>query len=307
MLIISEYERIKLNYDLVKEQIPLHKNQPSLAKHFNCGTDKLRQFLNESDLYKYYCDVHKVPYKPRKKLECCICGKTKDIHNFEGKSYCKKHYNHMYRYGKIIDKTIYDKNDYIFEDNIVKIVLRDKYQNIKDYCIIDTEDYNKINQYKWYLSGGYCITKGIDKNNGVDIYCVIFNNIRPYDHINNNRLDNRKCNLREITSQQNAMNMSKKYTNTSGVTGVQIQSPKSSRWVAGITYKYKPIWLGSYCNFDDAVLARLKAEAKYFKEYSNNYKPEFNLITLNYISKTDNLSHYIEIDLDGNIVANQIS
>ena len=77
MLIISNYERIKLDYDLVKEQIPLHKNQTSLAKYFNCGADKLRQFLNETDLYKYYCDIHKTSYKPREKLECCICGEKK--------------------------------------------------------------------------------------------------------------------------------------------------------------------------------------------------------------------------------------
>ena len=264
----------------------------------------MRTFLNETDLYEYYCKIHKVTYKPQEKLICSVCGETKNVKKLNGIPYCKKHYNHIYRYGKIIEKTIYDKNDYILEDNITKIVLRDKYQNINGYCVIDTEDYDKVKMYKWYLSGGYCVTKGIDKNNGIDIYCVIFNNIHAYDHINNDKLDNKKSNLRIITSHQNAMNMSKKCTNTSGVVGVKPQNPNSPRWIAGITYNYKNIWLGSYYNFDDAVLARLKGEVKYFKEYSNNYKPELNLIALEYISKNDNKKHYVEINLDGKIITN---
>jgi hypothetical protein len=214
----------------------------------------------------------------------------------------------MYRYGKTYEKTIYDKNDYIFDktNNIVKIVLRDKYQNINGYALIDYEDYNKVKDFKWYLSDGYCVTKGIEKNNGVDIYCVIFNDRNPYDHINNDRLYNRKTNLRPVNNQQNSMNMSKKNTNKSGVVGVQRQNPKSPRWIAGITYKYKSIWLGVYENFDDAVIARLKGEAHYFKEYSNNYNPTKNNITLEYISQEDNLLHHIEVSLEENIEQNYI-
>lgn len=299
-------ERIKLDYHLVKEQIPLHKNQSELAKFLGCGTDKLRQFLNETDLHQYYCDIHKVPYKSMENLKCCICGEIKNIHKFKDKPYCKKHYNHMYRYGHVVDKTIYDKNDYIFENDITKIVLRDKYQKIVDYCIIDSEDYEKVKEYKWYLSDGYCITKGIDKNSGVDIYCVIFKNRQPYDHIDNDRLNDRKSNLRLATQQENAMNMSKKFTNTSGVVGVQKQNLKSLRWIASLTYKYKSIWLGSYENFDDAVIARLKGQAKYFKEFSNNYIPNKKLICLEYLSQSDFKTHYVEMNLDGEIITNEL-
>ena len=300
-------KRIKLDSDFVRETIDKYKTIKTMAKACGCGTDKLRKYMISNDLYDYYCETHQYA-RPCEKLICSICGVTHDVSNLKGISYCKRHYNQMYRYGKVYDKTIYDKNDYIFdkENNIVKIVMRDKYQNINGYTIIDYEDYEKVKDYKWYISAGYCVTKGIDKNSGVDIYCVIFNDREVYDHINNDRLNDTKKNLRQATNQQNSMNMSMKFTNKSGVVGVQKQNKTSPRWVANITYKYESIWLGSYKTFDEAVIARLEGEVKYFKEYSNNYKPDKHLITLEYISKTDNMKHYIELNLRGNIVTNII-
>lgn len=69
---------------------------------------------------------------------------------------------------------------------------------------------------------------------------------------------------------------------------------------------YESIWLSVYGTFDEAVIARLEGEVKYFKEYSNNYKPDKHLIALEYISKTDNMKHYIELNSRGNIVTNII-
>lgn len=300
-------ERIKLDCDYVKDIITQYSTIKEMASVCKCGTDKLRNFMINNDLHDYYVQTHPNA-KQCEKLVCTICGEKNSVSRLKGIPYCKRHYNQMYRYGKIYEKTIYDKNDYIFdeENNIVKIVLRDKYQNINGYAIIDYEDYDKVKDYKWYLSAGYCITKGIDKNNGIDIYCVIFNDMNPYDHIDNDRLNDRKKNLRPVTNQQNSMNMSMKFTNKSGVVGVQKQNKTSPRWTANITYKYENIWLGSHATFDEAVLARLEGEAEYFKEYSNNYKPDKHLITLEYISQTDNMKHYVEVNLRGNIVTNII-
>ena len=105
------------------------------------------------------------------------------------------------------------------------------------------------------------------------------------------------------------MNMGKKCTNTSGVTGVQKQIYRNGwtgRWIACITYQYKSIWIGSYDNFDDAVIARLKAEAHYFKEYSPNYNIEKGFIALQYLSQNDKLYHYIEVGLDEETLCNTI-
>lgn len=277
------------------------KTQKELSNMCNCGTDVMRKFLLENGLYESFCEI--IGITPRAKLlKCCICDSNHRVNVYKGNPYCSKHFNHMARYGEIIEKTIYDKNDYVCENNMCKIVLRDKYQNIKGYAIIDSEDYEKIRNYKWYLSAGYCVTKGVDKNSGIDLPNVIFNDNKIYDHINNNRLDNRRENLRPVDAQQNAMNMSIKSTNKTGVVGVQWCKPRL-KWVSSITYNYKNIYLGGYNSFDEAVKVRLKAEAKYFREFSNNYNPETNLIEIVYLSLNDNRNKRISVNLQGEIIA----
>lgn len=302
-----DYKRIKLNPDEVKSAIYECKNYQELSDRFNCGRDFMRWFLIDNDLYEEYCMAHNIPVKLQKH-QCCICGETGMVSKLKGNYYCRKHYNQIYRYGEV-QKTIYDDNDFIEQGNVTQIVLRDKYQNIKAVTIIDTEDKVKVQGYKWYESDGYCVTKGIDPNNSIDIANVIFDDYKhKYDHANNNRLDNRKVNLRMATSQENAMNMGKKCTNTSGVTGVQPQRYRrvlTGKWVANITYNYQSIWLGVYETFDEAVLARLKGEVQYFKEFAPTYNTELKLLDLTYISKTDQLKHHIQMNLDGTIVLNE--
>lgn len=166
----------------------------------------------------------------------------------------------------------------------------------------------KIKQYKWYISAGYAVTKGINPNSGIDISNVIFDDYDSmFDHINHNRLDNRKCNLRKTTAQKNAMNMGKKNANTSGVTGVTSKKVKEGiKWYAVITYKYKPIWLGCYDTFEEAVTARILGESEYFKEYSPNYNIDTNSIIIEFLDKDDNQFKIIETDLNKNILRKEI-
>ena len=303
---MKDMERVKLDKEEVYNAILSTKTTKELIKTIGHSRDKVIDFIKHNDLYKIYCEHYKIPYKENYLIPCCICGSTNQVSCLKNKMYCKKHYNHIYRYDKIINKTIYDKNDieYDYNNNIAYIIIRDKYQNINGKAIIDIDDVDNISRYKWYLSYGYPVTKGVDKNNNIDIANVIFNNYdNMYDHIDNNRLNNRKSNLRPVSSHQNAMNMGKKNTNTSGVTGVSSKKVKGGiKWYSVITYNYESIWLGCYNTFDEAVVARLKGEAKYFKNYAPNYNVESNTIKLTYTSKTDFKVRTIEVNLEGDII-----
>lgn len=302
---MGKLTRIQLDRDYVKSIIPQTKTIKEMADLCGCGADTLRQFMRSQGLYKYYCEQHNIRYNPANDgLKCFVCGDNTCVQKYQGIPYCKKHYLQMYRHGKIYESTIYDCNEIKIEDDYAIVKVKDVKQNPKGESMIDIEDIDKIKNYKWYISYGYCVTKGVDHNNGIDMANVIFNDFEnKYDHINHNRLDNRKINLRPVTSHQNAMNMGKKCTNTSGVTGVRQEDHcKTVKWVALLTYNYKTQWLGSYDTFDEAVKARLKGEIKYFEKYSPNYNPETNTIQLNYFSHTDKQNRFIEYSLEGELL-----
>ena len=65
------------------------------------------------------------------------------------------------------------------------------------------------------------------------------------DHINGNKNDNRKENLRIVTNQQNACNQGIRSNNTSGYKGVT-WSKNKNKWNAQITTNYKRKSLGYF-------------------------------------------------------------
>ena len=79
------------------------------------------------------------------------------------------------------------------------------------------------------------------------------------DHINGDKLDNRFCNLREVTNQENHMNNRRASNNTSGVTGVYYNK-KRNLWCAQMKFNGKTYHLGSSKDFNDVVMLRKKEE-----------------------------------------------
>ena len=105
-------------------------------------------------------------------------------------------------------------------------------------------------------------------NTGLRLHRFIMNapKGKVVDHINHNKLDNRKCNLRVCTQSQNTMNSSLRSDNSSGYTGVYWYKSRS-KWLVRITVNGKCINLGYYDDLEEAVKVRKEAEIKYFGEY----------------------------------------
>lgn len=80
------------------------------------------------------------------------------------------------------------------------------------------------------------------------------------DHINHDRKDNRWCNLREVSSDENQRNSSLRSDNTSGVVGVNLTA--NGKWIARINTGSRGSrkHLGVFENLEDAIKARIKAE-----------------------------------------------
>ena len=58
--------------------------------------------------------------------------------------------------------------------------------------------------------------------------------------------------------------------NTSGVPGVE-WVPREQRWKATICVKKKRYYLGAYCDFEDAVMARKRAEEELFEPFLREF------------------------------------
>ena len=82
------------------------------------------------------------------------------------------------------------------------------------------------------------------------------------DHINGVRDDNRWCNLRKVTVQENRLNMGKPTNNTSGQVGVMWYKA-GNKWHSQIAIGKNKIHLGYYDSFEEAIAARKAAEVAY--------------------------------------------
>lgn len=81
------------------------------------------------------------------------------------------------------------------------------------------------------------------------------------DHIDRDPTNNRIGNLRVANKKINSINSGLFSNNTSGIKGVS-WNKNSQKWTAQIKDNQKKIHLGSFSSFDEAIIARLKAEER---------------------------------------------
>ena len=137
---------------------------------------------------------------------------------------------------------------------------------------IDLSSYNKF----WVSKRGDVITQAEKTIEGrrvritYRLHRIIMgqtNPLKEVDHINHNKLDNRKENLRVCDHSQNGKNLPLKKNNTSGFSGV---SKYKNRWATRIKKNYKNYTIGFYDTIEEAISARLTAENHYYEEFAPN-------------------------------------
>jgi hypothetical protein len=164
------------------------------------------------------------------------------------------------KYGKILERTTYDGNVIEYKGSWVAIYTTDRYGNRNGMVSVDVADYPKIEGMKICKTrNGYAVTRL--GNRVVSIHRLILDVPHGFDtdHINHDRLDNRRGNIRICTPSQN--NMNKK---TAGITW----DKKRQKWVAQINLHGKTVNLGRFNSKDTALAARKQAEKRMFGEFA---------------------------------------
>lgn len=135
--------------------------------------------------------------------------------------------------------------------------------------LFDKDDYDRVQDYYWSIDKSHGYVKTNINKKKIYLHQLILQTNHIIDHINNDKTDNRKINLRLASQLQNNRNVGIQKNNKSGVTGVS-WNKKRNKWEAFITVNYKKINLGYFEELNDAINARKTAETKYFGEFSYN-------------------------------------
>jgi hypothetical protein len=126
------------------------------------------------------------------------------------------------------------------------------------------EDYDEVSKRTWCISKQGYVVANINKK-VVKMNRLLLNYPICVDHINGDKTDNRRENLRICTFEQNSHNQ-RKPKNIVGFQGIDMTA--NGKYRARISVKGKEVRLGNYSKLDDAINARLEAEKKYYGEYA---------------------------------------
>ncbi len=128
------------------------------------------------------------------------------------------------------------------------------------YALVDDEDYDYLNQWKWYAAKGnstYYAFRGTKTKKGqrtVRMHRVIMNTSKrqEVDHIDHNGLNNQRSNLRNCTFKQNQANKIKKKNCYSKYKGVYWFN-KVKKWASYIRINGVLKYLGTFSSEIEAA------------------------------------------------------
>lgn len=166
--------------------------------------------------------------------------------------------------GKDLVRPTNKGNIFTYNNGYYEMELRDMKGKLIGHTLISEQDKPYIEKYTWCLGNtGYVLSSINGKIVLLHRFLLSPGKDQIVDHINRNRLDNRRCNLRLGDYTLNAQNISVAKNNSSGITGVYLNK-KLNRWAARICVNYKTIYLGSFAKIEDAIKVRKDAEKRYF-------------------------------------------
>ena len=172
---------------------------------------------------------------------------------------------------------------------IVKIPLRNKYKEIVAYTVVDKDIFDTINFTPCLNKDGYCQLKLNGATFLLHRFIIKANKGDPIvDHINGDKLDNRRVNLRFVTSSQNAQNRLKREGTSSKYIGVHL---KDNMWIGSIKISgNKQIQK----TFDNEEYAAYWYDTQALKHHqTDDFKPKINEIKKpeNYIEPIEKIKN----------------
>lgn len=211
--------------------------------------------MEEDDIRYYYLDDE--TYYHINELNNIILIRDTDI------PYSKTDALKFYHESLEEDLLLDEANGFIIDklNNLIFVPLFDCDHNLIDYGYTDYIHHGLLNNHPFHCAKRTNGKMYVRQNDHAKLYMheIIFGQ-KPQkgfqiDHENSNGLDNRSCNLREISCSANAANRSKNPNTTSKYLGVS-HNKSFNKWSGHIAHNHKNYGLGLFENELDAVKAR---------------------------------------------------
>lgn len=141
-------------------------------------------------------------------------------------------------------------------------------------AIVDDEDYEALSQWKWtYFECGYACRNIRNRKEGWQKKIYMHHQVigrstnKHVDHINGNKLDNRKSNLRFATQHENMCNTGIRANNKSGYKGVSWHK-QVNKWTVRIRTDTNYASLGLFDDKIEAAKAYDRAARHHYGEFA---------------------------------------
>lgn len=169
------------------------------------------------------------------------------------KGYCNAHYKKWKKHGDpLFGETRKRESQIIIECEYARVELTQG-----AWALIDIEDIPKVKGRPWCLNDtGYAVTRQGKKLLAMQ---TAISGAPPdllIDHIDRNKLNNRKQNLRNATCRENNLNSSR----IDDAEGVYMQQA-TGRWSARLQYDYTQLHLGYFATKEEARIVYKQAVA----------------------------------------------
>ena len=149
------------------------------------------------------------------------------------------------------------------------------YERIIPGLLIDSEDHHLIDGFVYsFDAAGYLYRntrkhEGVEKRHRLYLHRQVMN-AKPgqfVDHINRNKLDNRRCNLRFVTLQESGQNISGQKTSKSRIRGVH-WCQRERCWYVKFYHRQKWHYIGRFKDLAEATGAAHRAASELYPFYS---------------------------------------
>jgi hypothetical protein len=133
------------------------------------------------------------------------------------------------------------------------------------FATVDDEDFDMVSSCRWHYTHGYAKSY---KGGYMHRMILSAKDGEIIDHINGDKLDNRRSNIRLANKSLNGINRGLNKNNTHGFKGINFFKGRRKPWAARIKVNRKYICLGYYFTKEEAGAAYVAASKKYFGEFA---------------------------------------